>query len=239
MTWPNRSEPPRSTLAVLPHELRLGQHLMSKPPSLAASAATVFRASFGTTRWPIVLLATASTVLWPLLVFRGQLRFDPVSFTEEWIKTSVTGVLLVFALEILATRRREADAQQKALDTVTVHFLIPLFEVRQRLTTILSSPSNLVDGRPSPISVLHEQLTLLRSGYVTCRQLLIDSPYMLQNVQRSVTILDLESTGKCILALKSRPKDLASLHADLSSAKERVTRALDVLAATAGRHSTC
>lgn len=40
-------------------------------------------------------------IFWPLVVFDDKLKFDPVKFSEEWIKTLLIGVLLALVMEFV------------------------------------------------------------------------------------------------------------------------------------------
>jgi len=60
--------------------------------------------------------AALSFVFWPVVVFRGYLRFAPHLFTTEWIKLSVSGVVVAILLrhyaDIMARKTTAASRSE-------------------------------------------------------------------------------------------------------------------------------
>ena len=60
----------------------------------------------------LCFLVLLSLVFWPLIIFWPQIEFSPSQFTEEWIKISISGVVLVIVLDRLWRIRDERERRR-------------------------------------------------------------------------------------------------------------------------------
>ena len=125
-----------------------------------AIARRVLAGIFGDNSW--LALLVLPIIFWPIIAFWNYVSFNPAAFTEEWIKFSITGLLIAFLLELIHIRTEIYDAQYR-LHHFVADDIIPL------IASIASSLNCLtVSNRTREMIVqcrlcLHSSWTALRS----------------------------------------------------------------------------
>jgi hypothetical protein len=70
----------------------------------------------------ILLLVIVGT--WPIVVFYNKIDFDPAKFTEEWIKTFITviviGLIIKFYDRIINKRKHEIDTNSIKSNIISI-----------------------------------------------------------------------------------------------------------------------
>ena len=74
-------------------------------------------------QWPWYFIILVIIVFWPLVYFWPLLQFEPVKFTEEWIKTGITGLLLYIIIRIATELRATTKSANLDISKIEIYIL--------------------------------------------------------------------------------------------------------------------
>jgi hypothetical protein len=106
----------------------MGEHM---PPGRKGMMGEL-HAYFGRS-WPLFITALAAIIFWPLTVFGPSLSFNSARFTEEWLKTGISSVILLLFLEYLSHQREDKIVSQDADIFILRYYIGPLSSLRLAL----------------------------------------------------------------------------------------------------------
>lgn len=95
----------------------------------------IMRDFFGD-RWFLPLFFLAIVLFWPVIVFRGSIAFDPVNFTEEWLKLGVGGFVVLLIIEITRRQQEETTEVRLRQEQVANAFIRPVEQLLSLLQSI-------------------------------------------------------------------------------------------------------
>jgi len=134
-------------------------------------------------QWPWYFIILVIIVFWPLVYFWPLLQFEPVKFTEEWIKTGITGLLLYIIIRIATELRATTKSANLDISKIEIYILHV-----EKLKQEISSRENSLKY-PNPSLPLEEQPTTWKR----LMQLIRSNQFLLNNQAANQSLLSLNS----------------------------------------------
>jgi len=134
-------------------------------------------------RWGVAAILLSVVIFWPVAIFGPSLSFDPATFTEEWLKMGIGGLLLLLFIEFLSHNREDRILRQSA-DTFLVHcYIAPLSSLRLALDELKTALASLPkSGRNAQIP------DLLTSFSEASRYAATNRAYASRNARRAAWV---------------------------------------------------
>ena len=192
---------------------------------LPTVARRVLRELFGRA-WLLSLFILLAVIFWPVLLFLPGLAFDPVAFTEEWVKLSATGLLIYLILDILQARRTTEREQAALTDMFLTFFLHPWQELQEHLLLLRQA----TDHHDTDIRDKIRSLWLMIDYSCTAQSLALisDSP-LRSNLVRLIAKTDLERCRAIALSLANSTSSSAVDELELNELIDRAAQHISTL----------
>jgi hypothetical protein len=161
-------------------------------------------------KWHLSLALIVVFLFWPLVAFRNSISFDPVDFTEEWLKLGAGGFVVLLIIEITRRRQEEAADVRRKREQVENVFIRPVEQMLFLIQSINQGPDKSRALRNNLLSRWKSLYPLLNAGNA---QGLLDG----LDVLDLLVDLDLERCENLIEAMASQD---GTLQVDKSESEE-------------------